>query len=124
MSVSIRNTLATLLDVPGAGLMFEPGEEKTVDELTPALSAAIRSGTLEVIAQEATAMIVVENDGETEFDLPFAWPGPDRVHLAVGGLVQSFDSDWTVDALTNRMQWLDAEIELKSGDRLVFVGRW
>ena len=124
MSVSIRNTLATLLDVPGAGLMFEPGEEKTVDELTPALSAAIRSGTLEVIAQEATAMIVVENDGETEFDLPFAWLGPDRVHLAVGGLVQSFDSDWMVDALTNRMQWLDAEIELKSGDRLVFVGRW
>ena len=124
MSVSIRNTLATMLDVPGTGLMFEPGEEKTVDELTPALSAAIQSGRLEVTAQEATAVIVVENDGDSEFDLPFPWPGPDRVHLTVGGLVQSFGSDWSVDAAANRMEWLDAEVELKAGDRLIFVGRW
>ena len=123
MPVTLRNNLNSVLDVPGSGLIFEPYEEKTVVELSPELSAAIRSGHLDVIAQEDALRIAVEHDGEAEFDLPFAWPGPDRVHLCVGGLIQHFGVDWTVDPATNRMQWLDDEIVLKTGDRLIFVGR-
>jgi hypothetical protein len=124
MPVTVRNTLNTTLDVPGAGLIFDPGETKSVDAIGPALSAAIQSGRLAVVDQSATSHIVVEEDGQTEFDLPFAWPGPEHAHLTVGGLLQHFGADWTVDAAANRLLWLDSEIELKAGDRLVFVGRW
>jgi len=124
MTVVVKNKLATVLDVPGAGLMFAVGEQKTVDSISSALSSAIQAGHLEVVSQEATAVVEVEEDGQTVFDLPFAWPGPDEVHLAVGGLVQVFGTDWTVDAADNQFEWLDEEVELKAGDVLVFVGRW
>ena len=122
MSVVVKNKLTTVLDVPGAGLMFAVGEEKTVDSISSALSAAIQAGHLELVSQEATDVITVEEDGQTVFDLPFPWPGPDEVHLTVGGLVQAFGTDWTVDAANNQVEWLDPEVELKAGDLLVFVG--
>ena len=122
MSAVVKNKLTTVLDVPGAGLMFAVGEEKTVDSISSALSAAIQAGHIEVISQEATAVIAVEEDGQTVFDLPFPWPGPDEVNLTVGGLVQAFGTDWTVDAAANQVEWLDSEVELKTGDLLVFVG--
>jgi len=123
MSVVVKNKLTTVLDIPGAGLMFAVGEEKTVDSISSALSAAIQVGHLELVSQEATDVITVEEDGQTVFDLPFPWPGPDEVHLTVGGLVQAFGTDWTVDAAANQVEWLDPEVELKAGDLLVFVGR-
>ena len=122
MSAVVKNKLATVLDVPGAGLMFAVGEQKTVDSISSALSAAIQAGHLELVSQEATDVITVEEDGQTVFDLPFPWPGPDEVHLTVGGLVQAFGTDWTVDAANNQVEWLDPEVELKAGDLLVFVG--
>ncbi len=122
MPISIRNTLATLLDIPGAGLLFAPGEEKTVDALSPELSAAIRSGRLEVTAQEATALIVVENDGDSEFDLPLSWPGADSMHMALNGLLMTFGEDYTVDPASNRLLWLDEEIALVAGDTLQLIG--
>ncbi len=122
MSVVVKNKLTTVLDIPGAGLMFAVGEEKTVDSISSALSAAIQAGHLELVSQEATDVITVEEDGQTVFDLPFPWPGPDEVNLTVGGLVQVFGTDWTVDAANNQMEWLDAEVELETGDVLVFVG--
>ena len=122
MSVVVKNKLTTVLDIPGAGLMFAVGEEKTVGSISSALSAAIQAGHLELVSQEATDVITVEEDGQTVFDLPFPWPGPDEVNLTVGGLVQVFGTDWTVDAANNQMEWLDAEVELKTGDVLVFVG--
>jgi len=122
MSAVVKNKLTTVLDVPGAGLMFAVGEEKTVDSISSALSAAIQAGHLELVSQEATDVITVEEDGQTVFDLPFPWPGPDEVHLTVGGLVQAFGTDWTVDAAANQVEWLDQEVELKAGDLLVFVG--
>ena len=122
MSVVVKNKLTTVLDIPGAGLMFAVAEEKTVDSISPALSAAIQAGHLELVSQEAAAVITVEEDGQTVFDLPFPWPGPDEVNLTVGGLVQVFGTDWTVDAANNQVEWLDAEVELKTGDVLVFVG--
>ena len=122
MSVVVKNKLTTVLDIPGAGLMFAVAEEKTVDSISSALSAAIQAGHLELVSQEAAAVITVEEDGQTVFDLPFPWPGPDEVNLTVGGLVQVFGTDWTVDAANNQMEWLDAEVELKTGDVLVFVG--
>jgi len=122
MSISIRNTLATLLDIPGAGLLFAPGEEKTVDELTPALSAAIQSGRLEVTAQEAIALIVVENDGDAEFNLPLSWPGADSMHMTLNGLIMAFGEDYTVEIASNRLLWLDEEIALSAGDRLQLIG--
>jgi len=124
MSVVVKNKLTTVLDVPGAGLMFAVGEQKTVDYISAALSAAIQAGHLEVVSQEATYVITVEEDAQTVFDLPFPWPGPDEVHLTVGGLVQVYGTDWTVDAAANQVEWLDEEIELEAGDVLVFVGRW
>jgi len=124
MSVVVKNTLSTTLDIPGAGLMFAVDEEKTVDRITSALSAAIQAGHLEVVSQEATAGVTVEEDGQTLFDLPLPWPGPDDVSLTVGGLVQVFGTDWSVDAANNQFEWLDDEVELKAGDALVFVGRW
>jgi len=123
MSVVVKNKLTTVLDIPGTGLMFAVGEEKTVDSISSALSAAIQVGHLELVSQEATDVITVEEDGQTVFDLPFPWPGPDEVHLTVGGLVQAFGTDWTVDAANNQVEWLDPEVELKAGDLLVFVGR-
>ena len=123
MPVVVKNKLSTVLDVPGVGLMFAVGEEKTVDSISSALSAAIQAGHIEVVSQEATEVIAVTEDGLTLFDLPFSWPGPDAVHLTVGGLVQSFGTDWTVDAAANQMEWLDPEVELKAGDTLVFVRR-
>ena len=122
MPVVVKNKLTTVLDVPGTGLMFAVGEEKTVDSISSALSAAIQAGHLELVSQEATDVITVEEDGQTVFDLPFPWPGPDEVHLTVGGLVQAFGTDWTVDAAANQVEWLDQEVELKAGDLLVFVG--
>ena len=122
MSVVVKNKLTTVLDIPGAGLMFAVAEEKTVDSISSALSAAIQAGHLELVSQEAAAVITVEEDGQTVFDLPFPWPGPDEVNLTVGGLVQVFGTDWTVDAASNQMEWLDEEVELKTGDVLVFVG--
>ena len=122
MSAVVKNKLTTVLDIPGAGLMFAMGEEKTVDRISLALSAAIQAGHLELVSQEATEVITVESDGQTVFDLPFPWPGPDEVHLTVGGLVQAFGSDWAVDAAANQMEWLDQDIELKAGDLLVFLG--
>jgi len=122
MSAVVKNKLTTVLDVPGAGLIFAVGEEKTVDSISSALSAAIQAGHLELVSQEATDVITVEENGQTVFDLPFPWPGPDQVHLTVGGLVQAFGTDWTVDAAANQVEWLDPEVELKAGDLLVFVG--
>ena len=123
MPVVVKNKLASVLDVPGAGLMFAVGEQKTVDAISAALAAAIQAGHLEVISQAAADVVVVEEDGQTEFDLPFAWPGPDSVHVTVGGLVQAFGTDFSVDPATNVLEWLDPEVELKAGDRLVFVRR-
>ena len=122
MPVTIRNMLATTLDVPGAGLIFYPGEMKTVDTISPALSAAIQSGRLEVIEQSAASMIVVAEDGDSEFELPVPWPGPDAMPVALNGLLLEFDSDYTVDAVTNRLVWLDQEITLSAGDRLQLIG--
>ena len=122
MPVTIRNMLTTTLDVPGAGLIFYPGEMKTVDTISPALSAAIQSGKLEVIEQSAASVIVVAEDGETEFDLPIPWPGPDAMPVALNGLVLVFGDDYTVDAATNQLVWLDEEITLSAGDRLHLVG--
>ena len=124
MPVVVKNKLSTMLDVPGAGLVFAVGEQKTVDSISSALSAAIQAGHVEVVSQEATYVITVTEDGQTVFDLPFSWPGPDEVNLTVGGLVQVFGADWTVDAAANQVEWLDPEVELKVGDALVFVGRW
>ena len=123
MSAVVKNKLTTVLDIPGAGLMFAVGEEKTVDNISSSLSAALQAGHLELVSQEATDVITVEEDGQTVFDLPFPWPGPDEVALTVGGLVQAFGADWTVDAEANQVEWLDSEVELKTGDLLVFVGR-
>ena len=124
MSVVVKNKLTTFLDVPGAGLVFAAGEQKTVDGISSALSSAIQAGHIEVVSQEAAYVVTVEEDAQTVFDLPFPWPGPDEVNLTVGGLVQVFGTDWTVDAANNQAEWLDEEVELKTGDVLVFVGRW
>jgi hypothetical protein len=124
MSVVVKNKLTTVLDIPGAGLMFAVAEQKTVDSISLPLAAAIQAGHIEVISQEAVLTVTVEEDAQTVFDLPFAWPGPDEVNLTVGGLVQVFGTDWTVDAAANTFEWLDEEVELKAGDVLVFVGRW
>ena len=123
MSVVVKNKLTTVLDIPGAGLMFAVGEQKTVDSISSALSSAIQAGHLEVVSQDAAYAVTVEEDAQTVFDLPFPWPGPDEVNLTVGGLVQVFGTDWTVDAAANQFEWLDEEVELKTGDVLVFVGR-
>ena len=124
MSVVVKNNLATILDIPGLGLMFAVGEEQTVDSITAPLAAAIQAGQILLVSQAATALVVVEGDGDTVFVLPFDWPGPDEVNLTVGGLVQVFGTDWDVDAAANTFEWLDAEIELKIGDVLIFTGRW
>ena len=124
MSVVVKNLLTTFLDVPGAGLVFAAGEQKTVDSISLPLAAAIQAGHIEVVSQEAILVVTVEEDAQTVFDLPFPWPGPDEVNLTVGGLVQVFGTDWTVDAAANQFEWLDEEVELKAGDVLVFVGRW
>jgi hypothetical protein len=123
MSVVVKNKLATVLDVPGAGLVFQPAQELTVDSITAALSAAIQAGQVEVVSQADATMLTVEEDGQALFALPFPWPGPDQVHLVVGGLVQAFGTDFSVDAATNELTWLDPEVELKAGDQLLFVRR-
>jgi len=123
MAVVVKNKLSTVLDVPGAGLMFQPGQELTVDSISAALSAAIQAGQVEVVSQTDTTMLTVEDDGQALFALPFPWPGPEQVHLVVGGLVQTFGSDFTVHAADNTLEWLDEEVELKAGDSLVFVRR-
>ncbi len=122
MPITVQNTMATVLDVPGAGLIFDPGESKTVDVISPALSAAIQSGKLEVVEQSATSVIIVAEDGDSEFELPMPWPGPDAMPVALNGLLLAFGSDYTVDAVSNRLIWLDEEIELKAGDRIVLIG--
>ena len=122
MPVVVKNTLSTTLDIPGEGLMFAVDEQKTVSHITSALSAAIQAGHLEVVSQEATAVIVVEEDSQTVFDLPIPWPGPDQTQLVVGGLVQTYGTDWTVDAANNQLEWLDPEVELEAGDVLVLLG--
>ncbi len=122
MSITLHNTLATVLDVPGAGLLFDPDETKTVEVLNTALVNAIQQGALDVISQSQTALIVVEENGETEFDLPIPWPGPDAMQVALNGLVLAFAEDYSVEAADNRLVWLDEEITLKTGDRIVLIG--
>ena len=122
MSVTVKNQLTTLLDVPGAGLIFQPGEEKTVGKISPALSRAIQGGQLVVTNQESEGVITVEEEGADTFSLPFPWPGPDVVQLSVGGVVQNFGSDWTVDPATNQLVWLNENLPLHPGDQLIFIG--
>ena len=124
MSIVVTNAVGTVLDIPGAGLVFDIGESKTVTSITEPLSAAIQAGQITVGSQEATAVVTVESDGDTEFDLPFNWPGPDDVSLFVGGLLQVFGTDWSVDAEANTFEWLDGDIDLEEDDVLVFTGRW
>lgn len=123
MTIVVKNLLSTVLDIPGAGLVFAAGESKTLDELTEPLAEAIQAGQLQLVSQEATHVVVVEEDEQTVFDLPFTWSGPDTVNLCVGGLVQVFGTDWTVDAEANTFEWLDAEVTLEENDVLIFVGR-
>ncbi len=122
MPITVQNTMATVLDVPGAGLIFDPGEMKTVDAISPALSAAIRAGKLSVTAQSASLSLVVAEDGQSHFDLPIPWPGPDRMQVALNGLVLAFGEDYAVDPATNVLSWLDEEIALKAGDRITLIG--
>jgi len=122
MPVTVKNALPTVLDIPGAGLIFTPGEEKTVEGLTPALSNAIQRGALEVLGQTQTGLIVVAQDGDAEFPLPLPWPGPDRMQVALNGLVLAFGEDYAVDPAANVLRWLDEEITLKAGDRIVLIG--
>ena len=122
MPVTVKNALPTVLDIPGAGLIFTPGEEKTVEGLTPALSNAIQRGALEVVAQSQTGLILVGNDGDVEFLLPVPWPGPDRMQVALNGLVLVFGIDYAVDPAGNILTWLDEEVPLKAGDRLTLIG--
>ena len=91
------------------------------DLLTPALSNAIQQGALEVVAQTQTGVMVVTEDGQTSFALSQAWPGPDFVQVTLNGLVLAFGSDYTVEASTNTLTWLDAEITLKAGDRFTVI---
>lgn len=121
--VRLRNAAATTLDIPGDGLVFKVGEEQDVDVLTEALAHAIQVGKLTVVSQESDLVVEVEENGQTEFDLPIPWPGPDHLHLVVGGLVQTYGDDFEVDAETNSLTWLDEEVELEAGDKLVFVRR-
>ena len=122
MSVTVKNQLTTLLDVPGAGLIFQPGEEKTVGKITLPLSRAIQGGQLVVTNQESEGVIEVEEEGADTFSLPFPWPGPDVVQLSVGGVVQIFGSDWTVEPSTNSLHWLNENLPLHPGDQLIFIG--
>ncbi len=122
MPITLQNTLATTLDVPGAGLIFDPGEMKTVDTISPALSGAIQSGKLSVVEQSAFRVIVVEEDGDAEFDLPVPWPGPDSMSVSLSGLVLTFAEDYTIVAANNRLVWLDEEIALSAGDTLQLIG--
>ena len=122
MPVIVRNTLATVLDIPGTGLIFKPGEEKALDTITHPVSAAIRSSHLEVIAQETSKIVLVENDGDSAFDLPFSWPGPDAMQVSLNGLILAFGEDYTVDAVTNRLVWLDQEITLSAGNVFQLFG--
>jgi len=123
MSVVVKSKLSTVLDVPGAGLVFQPRQQLAVDCTSEPLSAAIQAGQVEVISQVDSNVLTVEEDGQTLFSLPFPWPGPEHVHLVVGGLVQVWGTDFSVDAEGNELTWLDPEVELKEGDSLVFVRR-
>ena len=122
MPVIVKNTHATVLDIPGAGLMFKPGEEKSLDAITPHVSAAIRSSHLEVIAQQTSRIIVVENDGDSTFELPWFWAGPDGMQVSLNGLMLTFDVDYSIDAANNQFAWLDEEIPLAAGDVLQLIG--
>ncbi len=122
MPITVQNTLSTVLDVPGAGLIFDPGETKTVDSISPALSAAIQSGKLDVVEQNAAHVIVVSEDDESEFELPIPWPGPDQMQVSLNGLVLAFGEDYTVEVADNQLVWLDEEIALKTGDRIILIG--
>jgi len=122
MPVTVKNVLSTVLDIPGPGMIFGPGEEKTVEGIDAALSNAIQRGALEVVDQTPEGVIVVAHDGDAEFDLPAPWPGPDRMNIALNGLVLAFGTDYTVDPATNVFTWLDEEIALKAGDQITLIG--
>ena len=122
MSVTVKNQLTTLLDVPGAGLIFQPGEEKTVGRITLPLSRAIQGGQLVVTNQDAEGVITVETEGAVSFPLPFPWPGPDVVQVSIGGVVQLFGLDWTVNPSDNTFLWLNDTVPLHPGDQLIFIG--
>ncbi len=124
MSVTVKNNQTTTVDIPGEGLVFDAGESKTVAEITLPLAEAIQSGDIDVVSQDVEVVLAVETPGQTEFDLPFAWPGPDFISLAVGGLVQAYGEDWEVDAETNVLTWLDSNVTLAVTDVLVLSGRW
>jgi len=123
MSVVVKNEMTTVLDVPGTGLVFQPDQEITVSYITAPLADAIQKGYVSVVSQSDSDSVTVEDDRQTEFDLPFAWPGPDACHVMVGGLVQTYGTDYEVDAEANTMTWLDEEIELEEGDVITFIRR-
>jgi hypothetical protein len=106
-----------------SGSIFRPGEELELSFISPALASAIQVGHLEVISQEVSDKLVVAEDGQSTFQLPFPWPGPDYVDLVVGGLVQEFGEDWTVSPESNLVMWLDSEIELEEGESLLLIRR-
>lgn len=121
MSTVVRNALATWLDVPGAGLVFAPGASITVDGITPELAAAIQAGKVTVTSQSDSNKIIAASNGQTVFDLPFAWPGPDHAHLVVAGLVRTYGSDFTVNCATNELTWLNGGVTIQENDVLTFL---
>ena len=78
MSVVVKNNLATILDIPGLGLMFAVGEEQTVDSITAPLAAAIQAGQILLISQVATALVVVRGTGTPSSFCPSTGPGRTR----------------------------------------------
>jgi len=121
MSIVVQNTLATWLDVPGVGLVFPPLGSLTVDGITPELAAAIQAGKVTVTSQSDSNKIIAASNGQTVFALPFPWPGPDHAHLVVAGLVRTYGVDFTVDAETNELTWINGGVTILENDILTFL---
>jgi len=119
--IVVRNELSGVLDIEGAGLVFEPLESKSIDSITPELAAAIQNGLVSVTSQADGSKIIVASNGQTLFDLPFPWPGPENCHLVVAGLVRLFGVDFSIDAANNQMTWLNGGVVLAENDVLFFL---
>lgn len=123
MAIVIRNDKAYDLDLPGDGLVIPAGESRTIYSITEEVAASIEAGDITVVSMEDSQVIVVEEDGQVEFDIPSHWPGPDEAVLLVNGLAQVYGEDYEVDPETGVLTWLDEEVVLEESDVLMLVGR-
>ncbi len=96
----------------------QSGDSATVDVLTEELIAAARAGHISVVPSATPHTLITESEGQTVFDLPFAWPSTaDAVLVIKDDVVLKPTADYVVDSGAGTLTYQHDDLEI--ADELV-----